>query len=75
MHFFENVCGNNLQNEKAGWGSSYQRKRVSRIIQLLTNLDSRVRGNDDRGAGELSVEAQSQQLGFLIKFLEKTFAR
>jgi hypothetical protein len=47
MHSFENVCGNNLQNEKAGWGSSYQRKRVSRIIQLLTNLDSRVRGNDE----------------------------
>ena len=47
MHSFENVRGNNLQNEKAGWGPSYPRKRLSRLIQLRTNLDSRVRGNDE----------------------------
>ena len=44
---FENTGRDNLVNEEAIPFSSYPRKRVSRLIQRGTNLDSRVRGNDE----------------------------
>ena len=41
------MCENDLHNEEAGWVPSYPRKRVSRLIRRKTNLDSRLRGNDE----------------------------
>ena len=41
------ACRDDLQNEEAAWDPSYPRKRVSRLMRRRTNLDSRVRGNDE----------------------------
>ena len=39
------------------WAHSYPRKRVSRLIRRRTNLDSRVRGNDESRRGACSGNA------------------
>ena len=42
------------------WVPSYPRKRVSRLIGSRTNLDSRLRGNDDKEKVEFeSTQANS----------------
>jgi len=53
---FENTCEGMICTRACG-APSYPRKRVSRLIRRTTNLDSRVRGNDESRSGACSGNA------------------
>jgi len=51
---FKNTCEGRYAQRRASGAPSYPRKRVSRLIGRRTNLDSRVRGNDESRRGACS---------------------